>query len=83
MSAFELLKQIDLKEDAIQCLFGAGRHTQASEMAQEALDSSTDDSQKPAILCLLGDIRRDPQYYEKAWELSGKKYARAKRSLAK
>lgn len=32
---------------------------------------------------MLGDIKRDGKYYEKAWEVSGKRFARAKRSLAR
>jgi len=35
------------------------------------------------ILCLLGDIKRDGSYYERAWEASDKKCARAMRALAR
>lgn len=31
----------------------------------------------------MGDIKKDPSYYEKAWEVSNKKFARAMRSLAR
>jgi tetratricopeptide (TPR) repeat protein len=81
MSAYELLKQIDLDEEAISCLFMAGRETQATNLANKILEK--DGAQKPGILCLMGDIKRDPSYYEKAWEVSGKRYARAKRSMAR
>jgi tetratricopeptide (TPR) repeat protein len=37
----------------------------------------------PAILCLLGDIKKDVSYYYKAWEESGHKYARAMRSIGR
>lgn len=35
MSAYELLKTVALYDQAIKCLFMAGRQTQAIEMAQE------------------------------------------------
>lgn len=34
------------------------------------------------LLCALGDLTRDPQHYVDAWERSGHRNARAKRSLA-
>ena len=35
------------------------------------------------ILCLIGDMKRDESWYEKAWEVSGEKCARAMRSLGR
>lgn len=35
----------------------------------------------PRLYCILGDIDQDLAMYEKAWEVSGKRYARAQRSL--
>ena len=37
----------------------------------------------PRLWCILGDIDGKPEYYEKAWEVSGKRYARAMRSLGR
>lgn len=37
----------------------------------------------PRLFCILGDIDSDPTMYERAWEVSGQRYARAQRSLAR
>lgn len=40
-------------------------------------------TKSPNILCLLGDIKKESSYYEKAWEESNHKCARAMRSMAR
>ncbi|KAJ5947328.1 hypothetical protein N7466_000343 [Penicillium verhagenii] len=37
----------------------------------------------PRLFCILGDIDHDEKMYERAWEVSGERYARAQRSLAR
>ncbi|KAL4927296.1 tetratricopeptide repeat protein [Aspergillus undulatus] len=37
----------------------------------------------PRLFCILGDIQSDPTMYNRAWEVSSKRYARAQRSLAR
>ena len=37
----------------------------------------------PRLFCILGDIDTDPAMYERAWEVSNGRYARAQRSLAR
>jgi len=38
-------------------------------------------TEAPRFYCILGDIEKDLSMYEKAWEVSGNRYARAQRSL--
>ncbi|KAK4161370.1 gyf domain-containing protein [Cladorrhinum sp. PSN259] len=35
----------------------------------------------PRLLCILGDIDNDPKHYERAWEISKNRFARAQKSL--
>ncbi|KAJ5562552.1 hypothetical protein N7461_001313 [Penicillium sp. DV-2018c] len=37
----------------------------------------------PRLLCIMGDIEKDEKLYERAWIVSGERYARAQRSLAR
>ncbi|KAJ5908223.1 Glycoside hydrolase superfamily [Penicillium taxi] len=37
----------------------------------------------PRLLCILGDIDKDEKRYERAWEVSNQRYARAQRYLAR
>ncbi|KAL8858907.1 MAG: hypothetical protein Q9178_004586 [Gyalolechia marmorata] len=37
----------------------------------------------PRLLCILGDLEQSPSAYEKAWDVSNHRYARAQRSLGK
>lgn len=35
----------------------------------------------PRLLCILGDLEKSPSAYERAWEVSNQRFARAQRSL--
>ncbi|KAI4192740.1 MAG: hypothetical protein LQ346_004193, partial [Caloplaca aetnensis] len=37
----------------------------------------------PRLFCILGDLEKSPSAYERAWEVSDRRYARAQRSLGK
>ncbi|KAK1773501.1 hypothetical protein QBC45DRAFT_427532 [Copromyces sp. CBS 386.78] len=35
----------------------------------------------PRLFCILGEMEDKPEHYERAWEISGQRYARAQKSL--
>ncbi|KAL8871852.1 MAG: hypothetical protein Q9174_002408 [Haloplaca sp. 1 TL-2023] len=37
----------------------------------------------PRLFCILGDLEKSPEMYERAWDVSKNRYARAQRSLGK
>ena len=66
MSAYELLKEVDLSEDAIKCLYMSGRQTLALEVAEEMLQKYQDskDPKTANMICIIGDVKKDPRLYE-------------------
>jgi len=81
MSAHELLESVGLHEESIKCLFMAGRQAPAIKMAEEL-------AAKPGfrnynIFCLMGEMKCDHTFYQRAWDESDGKCSRAARSLGR
>lgn len=78
MTAFEMMNELEMYDEAAECLYGCGKYTQAENYIKEIFEKH---GESPQILCLLGEMNKDDSKYERAWEISGHKYARAMRML--
>eukprot|EP00727_Mastigamoeba_balamuthi_P010689 m51a1_g6242 hypothetical protein (773) ;mRNA; f:14739-17992 len=75
--AFKLFEELEMFEEMVKCLLSSGKKDKAEEIARSRLQLS----ESPEMICMLGDVTDDPSWYARAWEVSGKRFPRAKRSL--
>ncbi|CAK9009253.1 unnamed protein product [Durusdinium trenchii] len=78
-TAHEQFKKLRMWPEAVECLIIAERNVEAEDMLKELIEKHP----SPRLWCCLGDVMKDPQHYETAWELSKKRFARAQRSLGR
>ncbi|TPX35304.1 hypothetical protein SmJEL517_g02337 [Synchytrium microbalum] len=77
-SAMEIYERLELWQDVISCLMSLGQDKQAEELVNKRLAETP---KSPLLLCILGDLKKDPSYWQQAWVASNYRYARAMRSL--
>jgi tetratricopeptide (TPR) repeat protein len=73
MSAAELFTQIEFWDEVVECYRRSGRETKAEDIVRERLAIE----ETPRMWAALGDLTKDPQYYEKAAELSRGRFSQA------
>jgi len=78
-TAHEQFKRLRMWPEAVDCLMVAERNVEAMDMVKELLEASP----TPRLWCCLGDLEKEPKHFEKAWELSKHRFARAQRSLGR
>ncbi|KAJ3274929.1 hypothetical protein HDV01_001793 [Terramyces sp. JEL0728] len=76
-SALEIFERLELWENVIQC----HQMLEQTKKAEELIRSLLETNNSPKLWCLLGDVTEEVSHYEKAWEISGNRFARAMRSL--
>ena len=57
------------------------RESATAQTEEIELDELPPDA--PRLFCILGDLENQLRYYERAWEVSGRRYSRAQRSLGR
>ena len=77
-SALDVYQELKSWEEMVHCLQVLDRKGKAEEVVKEQIAIQ---GETPFLLCLLADATDDPELYEKAWNVSGNKYFRAKRDL--
>ena len=78
-TAGQIFMELELWDEVIECLQHANENDKAEALVRERLAIR----ETPRLYAALGDITKDPTRFEKAWELSDRKYATAKSALGR
>lgn len=76
--ALDIFLRLQMWDDVIRCYHSLNKREEAESLIRNLINS---DGRTPHLLCLLGDANDDISNYQEAWDLSGGRFARAKRSL--
>ncbi|KAJ0399492.1 hypothetical protein P43SY_003369 [Pythium insidiosum] len=78
-SALDLCLELEIWDDVVRCYQVLDQPTKAEETVRARLAVAP----SPYMWTALGDITLQIEHYETAWQLSQRRYARAKRSLGR
>lgn len=79
MSAYQEFENVQMWEEAVECLIMGNSPNKAADLAREKLL----EKETPRMLCALADVTGEVELYEKAWELSLHRCTRAQRTMAR
>ncbi|KAI5287743.1 hypothetical protein KEM52_001439, partial [Ascosphaera acerosa] len=91
-TALEIYERLHMWAEAALCYAATEREAQARGIVRRQLFGDDGDDELPAaelpadaprLYCILGDLDNKLAYYERAWEVSGRRFARAQRSIAR
>jgi tetratricopeptide (TPR) repeat protein len=78
-SALNYFKELDMWDEVVSCYQLLDKPQRAELVVRERLRQG----ETPYMLTALADLTQNEELYERAWLLSNKRYARAKRTLAR
>lgn len=76
-SALEIFERLEMWEEVVACYQMLEQPSKAKEVLSRLMEQ---DPESPKLWCILGDLEQNPDHWLKAWEISGKRYARAMRT---
>ncbi|ORY77695.1 hypothetical protein BCR37DRAFT_382584 [Protomyces lactucae-debilis] len=82
-SALEIFTRIENWEAVAMCYGVMEQEGKAEAVLREQIESNKPGRNIPKLWCLLGDVVQSLEYWEKSWQVSGERYARAQRSIGK
>eukprot|EP00605_Chrysophyceae_sp_TOSAG23-4_P001923 GSChrysophyteH1.ASY1.ANO1.2123.1 assembled CDS len=78
-SALNYFRELEMWDEVVACYQLMDKPHRAELVVRERLEVS----RTPYMVCALADLTNDEELYEQAWEISGNRFARAKRTLGK
>ncbi len=80
-SALNLYRELQLWDEVVTCYQLLDKPHRAELVVREQLRATPQPT--PYMLTSLGDLTHCEDHYEEAWNISGGRFARAKRTLAR